>query len=306
MTSAMQLSRRFLPSTQLLAAFEAAARLGSFTAAGAELHLTQSAVSRQIRALEDQLGTPLFVRDRQTVKLTAGGEAYAAEVREVLLRLAQATLAFRANPSGGTLEIAILPTFGTRWLAPRLPRFFAAHPGITVNFTTRLAPFDFRTDPLDAAIHFGAANWPGAELDPLMRETVVPACSPPLRRQHRFRKPADLRNATLVHVASRPAAWAAWFAAKGLEGDPHPGMVVDQFATAAQVAIAGLGVAILPAFLMQEDFARGDLVEALPDAAVVSADRYYIAWPPSRQNHPPLVAFRRWLSEEAAAVSPAV
>jgi LysR family glycine cleavage system transcriptional activator len=294
----MQLPRRYLPPTPVLAAFEAAARLGSFTAAGAELHLTQSAISRQIRALEELLGAPLFVRERQTVRLTEAGEGYAAEIREALLRISQATLAFRANPQGGTLNVAILPTFGTRWLAPRLPRFFAAHPGVTVNLSTRLAPFDFRTDPLDAAIHFGAASWPGAELEPLMGESVVPACNPRFARQQRIRKPRDLLKVPLIHVASRPTAWAAWFAAQGVEVGGVPGMVVDQFATAAQTAMAGLGVALLPQFLMTEEFERGDLVAALPDAAVEGTERYYLAWPASRANHPPLVAFRGWLRGE--------
>src|SRR5690242_8560404 len=121
------LPRRFLPQMSVLAAFEAAARLQSFTAAAEELNLTQSAISRQIRSLEDQLGAELFVRERQTVRLTVAGSSYANEVRRALQLIATATLALRANPNGGTLNLAILPTFGTRWLAPRLPAFLQAH-----------------------------------------------------------------------------------------------------------------------------------------------------------------------------------
>jgi LysR family glycine cleavage system transcriptional activator len=128
----MAIPRRFLPSMSLLYAFEGAAGAESFTAAAAELNLTQSAVSRQIRALEDMLGCTLFLRERQTVKLTAAGEAYAGEIREALQHIATATLGLRANPSGGSLNLAILPTFGTRWLAPRLPSFLAENPGITI------------------------------------------------------------------------------------------------------------------------------------------------------------------------------
>ena len=296
----MRLPRSFLPPTAVLSAFESAARLQSFTAAAAELHLTQSAVSRQIRSLEELVGAQLFVRERQTVRLTVAGEAYANEVREALARISQATLAFRANPQGGTLNLAILPTFGTRWLAPRLPQFFAAHPGVTVNLTTRLVPFDFRADPLDAAIHFGLPSWPGAELDPLMRETVVPACSPALRKRHRFAKPRDLLKVPLLHVSSRPDAWARWFRALHVQVDDVPGMAVDQFALAAQAAMAGLGVALLPQFLMREEFARGDLVEAI-DAPVEGNERYWLAWPASRAHYPPLEAFRQWLQQAAGA-----
>jgi LysR family glycine cleavage system transcriptional activator len=294
----VQLPRRFLPPISVLCAFEAAARLGSFTAAASELHLTQSAVSRQIRALEDLLGAQLFIRERQTVRLTVAGEAYAIEIREALRRISQATFGFRANPQGGTLNLAILPTFGTRWLAPRLPNFFSAHPEVSLNLTTRLAPFDFKTDPLDAAIHFGLPNWPGAELDELMRETVVPACSPALKKQHRFARPSDLLKVPLLHVSSRPDAWKRWFDAMGVELDDPLGMVVDQFALSAQAATAGLGVALLPQFLMQEEFARGDLVEAI-HAPFEGAERYYLAWPASRANYPPLKALRDWLRAEA-------
>jgi LysR family glycine cleavage system transcriptional activator len=119
----MAIARRFLPSMSLLRAFEAAARHQSITAAAEELNLTQGAVSRQIRALEELLGSDLFLRERQTIRLTSAGETYAREIREALRRISSATLSFRANPKGGTLNLAILPTFGTRWLAPRLSGF---------------------------------------------------------------------------------------------------------------------------------------------------------------------------------------
>ncbi|WP_431858039.1 transcriptional regulator GcvA [Azospirillum sp.] len=290
----MAIVRRFLPSMSLLAAFEAAARHQSFTAAAAELNLTQSAVSRQIRALEDVLGAELFLRERQTVRLTFAGETYARQVREALQHIAAATLNFRANPRGGTLNLAILPTFGTRWLAPRLPGFLAEHPGITVNLTTRLAPFDFQLDQLDAAIHFGAPDWPGAELDRLMGEMVVPACSPGLLTSRRFATPADLLDAPLLHLVSRPDAWERWFEVMGVPAHGVRGMLIDQFATAAQAAAAGLGVALLPKFLIGAELARGDLVEVF-DHPVESPGHYYLAWPGKRESYPPLQAFRGWL-----------
>jgi len=297
----MAFSRRFLPAMSELLAFEAAARLGSFTAAASELHLTQSAVSRQVRSLEERLGSRLFVRERQTVRLSRAGEAYAAEVREVLSRISQATLRFRANPNGGALNLAILPTFGTRWLAPRLPRFLAASPEVTVNLSTRLAPFDFRADPMDAAIHFGRTDWPGAEFEELMREEVVPACSPALRKQHRFRQPADLLKAPLLHLRSRPDAWRKWFMEMHVDvGGSVPGMQVDEFAVAAQAAAAGIGIALLPRFLTAVEFDRGDLVHAIDGGGIESTERYYLVWPASRSNYAPLLAFREWLRVEVS------
>ncbi|KMO44627.1 LysR family transcriptional regulator [Methylobacterium tarhaniae] len=296
----MAFTRRFLPSMSLLCAFEAASRHQSFTLAARELSLTQSAVSRQIRALEEMLGSDLFLRDRQTVRLTLAGETYAQEVREALRRISTATLGFRANPKGGTLNLAILPTFGTRWLAPRLPAFFAEHPGITVNLTTRLAPFDFRFEQVDAAIHFGSPDWPGAEFEPLMSETVVPACSRDLAERYAFAQASDLLRAPLLHLVSRPDAWERWFTAQGVNPEGVRGMLFDQFATVAQVAISGLGVALLPEFLIQPELARGDLVAALP-ARIENAGRYYLAWPSQRASHPPLEAFRAWLGTAAKA-----
>jgi len=290
--------RRFLPPITVLCAFEAAARHQSFTAAAAELNLTQSAVSRQIRSLEELLGSELFVRERQTVRLTVAGEAYAQEIRSALRRISTATLGFRANPGGGTLNVAILPTFGTRWLAPRLPSFLADNPGITINLTTRLTQFDFQVESVDAAIHFGRPEWPGANLDFLMTEAVVPACSREMLETYRFSTPTDLLKAPLLHLMSRPDAWEGWFRAMDVEVEDVHGMLVDQFAMAAQAAISGLGIALLPKFLIEAELTRGDLVVAL-NRPIESTERYYLAWPPNRENYPPLQAFREWISEAA-------
>lgn len=295
----MNFPRRFLPPMQVLRAFEASARLLSFTAAAQELNLTQSAVSRQVRALEELLGGELFVRDRQTVRLTAAGEIYAREVRQALQRLASATLGFRAHPGEGTLRLAILPTFGARWLAPRLPDFLGRHPGVSISLVTRLTPVDFRAEPIDAAIHFGLPDWRGAELDFLMPETVVPACSPTFRAQHRIQVPDDLLQVPLLHLVSRPDAWERWFAEHHVTAENVRGMLFDQFSVAMQAAMSGLGVALLPAFLCRQELDRGDLVLAL-DAPLRSTGSYYLAWPAGRGSYPPLASFRAWLRGVAA------
>lgn len=294
----MQTPRRFLPSLSLLQAFEAAARLQSVTAAAQELSLTQSAVSRQIRALETQLGTALFHREKQTIRLTSGGACYAREVRDALRKISQASMNLRANPGGGTLSLAILPTFGTRWLAPRLPRFLADNPGITLNLATRLAPFDFATEAVDAAIHFGLpGDWPGVESLRLMGEQVVPACAPALRERLGFATAADLRGAPLLHLTSRPDAWERYFLHHGVDAENVYGMLFDQFATAAQAAVAGLGVALLPSFLIGDELASGQLVRAL-DLPMRPTEAYRLCWPKEREDYPPLARFRSWLSAE--------
>lgn len=295
-----QTTRRFLPSTAILAAFEATARTGSMTLAARELQLTQSAVSRQIKILEEQLEVELFIRERQTVRLTSVGESYAREIREALRKISTASFNLHANPRGGTLNLAILPTFGTRWLAPRLPGFLAANPGITINLTTRLSYFDFRAESLDAAIHFGQPEWPGAEMALLRSEQVVPACSPELKRQYGFRVAGDLRKAALLSISTRFQAWDRWFSAHDEPARTAQGMVFDQFAIAAQAAIAGLGVALLPTFLIQDELASRKLVRAI-NLPMESPERYYLVWPSERTKYPPLAAFREWLVAETAS-----
>lgn len=281
----------------LLTAFEAAARHDSFTVAAEELSISQSAVSRQIRLLEEQIDSQLFVREKQTVRLSEAGQAYAREVREALQRIGNASLNLRVNPYGGTLNLAILPTFGTRWLAPRLLGFLDLHPGITVNLSTRLSVFDFRADPFDAAIHFGDGPWAGAEGVELMTETVVPVASPDFLKRYRIEKAQDILELPLLHLASRPDQWQRWFAVQGVETARPRGMLFDQFATAAQAASSGLGLALLPEFLIEADLRRGDLVRVL-DAPVQDRQLYFLIWPSGHGTYWPLKLFREWIISE--------
>lgn len=293
----MRAPRRFLPSLPLLSAFEAAARSGSVTRAAAELSLTQSAVSRQIRALEEQVGVALFHREKQTIRLTAGGAAYAREVREALAKISAASLTLRANPMGGTLTLAAPPSLAARWLLPRLPGFLTAWPGVQVNLVTRAEPFDFKGSGIDAALRFGAPETPGAVV--LMGETVLPLCTPQMRRHHGFTHAADLRDAPLLHLTSRPDAWECWLRHHGADDAQVHGMLFDQFDSLAAAAMAGLGLALLPEFLFQDELARGLLVPALP-LPLHSATAYHLCWPEDRADHPPLLALRDWVLLETS------
>jgi len=283
-----------------LLAFEATARHGSITKAADEQHLTQSALSRQILHLEDRLGVALFQRVRQRVVLTAAGRIYAAEVRQSLEALANAThraMAFDAAASA--LNLAVLPTFGARWLVPRLPRFMSRHPDATVNFSPRSEPFDFAVDPFDAAIHFGEPFWPGAVCIPLMTEEVVPVCSPEYRDAQAIRTREDLARCCLMHKPTRPMLWAEWFEQAGVDAPfALRGPSFGQFAMLTQGAAAGVGVALLPRFLVEDEIAAGKLV-VLFDIPLRSERAYYIVLPELREASPLLERFTEWLLEEA-------
>lgn len=293
----------FLPPVADLLAFEAAARHASISRAAEELHRTQSAVSRQVRQLEAQLGQALFTRVRQRVVLTDAGRLYAADVRAALQQLSAATQkAMALADGGGLLHLAVLPTLGARWLVPRLPAFAALHPELTVNLSARSEPFDFAQEPFDAAIHYGAPHWAGAVCDYLMREEVVPVCSPALRQRQRIATPADVAGFTLLHQTTRPTLWADWFEQEGV---PAPqalrGPRFEQFAMIAQAVISGLGAALLPRFLMEEELASGALVE-LPGGVMTSSDAYYLVVPLARAQAPGVRAFRAWMREVAATL----
>ena len=296
-------ARRALPSLRAVVAFEAAARTQSFAAAARELSISQSAISRQVGQLEEMLGVALFARVRQRVVLTPAGGFFADRVRDIVARLraaADETIAFEGR--GGVLRLGVLPTFGARWLIPRLPGFMAAHPGITLHFSTRLpGAFDFAAEGLDAAIHYGEPVFPGAILHLLQRDEIVPVASPKLLARTAIHAIDDLRQTTLIMHRSRPSAWSDWLGAHGhaLHGD-HPRIELEQFTMVFQAAIAGLGVAIVPAFLARQDIASGALVP-LFDALVNEHRGDYLAYPADRETYLPVATFRDWLLGEISA-----
>lgn len=295
----MPLPRRSLPSIASLRALEALDRLGSATAAAAELSLTQSAVSRQLKTLEEFIGHPLLIREGRGVRLTPEAAEYAARTRGALEQIAQATMRISVNAAGGTLSLAILPTFGMRWLVPRLPDFAHRHPEVTINLSTRLYPFSFASEPFDAAIHFGKPDWPGCAALRLRREAVVAVATPEFLARHRaLRAPRDLLRLPLLHIGTRPDAWADWFAAQGVTGAAISGTIHDQFSTILQVALHGLGVALLPDYLVEQELATGRLVPVW-GGAVTMRGAYYLIWPERRAHDGALKAFRDWLAGQA-------
>lgn len=294
--------RRHVPPTAALQAFEACARHLSVSRAAEELRLTQSAVSRQLAGLEELLGLRLFQRVRQRLVLTPAGAAYAPRVRTSLSRLEGATRDLLAHRgAGGTLNLAVSPTFGTRWLVPRLPAFRAAYPGVMLNimnYTTRLSPLDFAAEDVDAAVMLSEEAVPGVVRHRLAVDARLPVCSPAIAA--RLGHPDDLAREVLIQQTTRPRGWVEWLEQAGVDGiDGLRGPLLQHTAMVAEACAAGLGVGLLPRFLVVREIAEGRL--ATPFGRTLAGDAAYcLAYPEAAEEVPALRAFRDWLVGEGS------
>jgi DNA-binding transcriptional LysR family regulator len=292
--------RRLLPSIGALASFSAAARHENFSRAGDELGLTQSAVSRQILGLEAWLQMQLFRRDGKKVSLTPEGREYALAIRPALDRIRAATDAAIRKGEERELNVATLPSFGMRWLAPRLPGMTAAYPTLVLNFEARSFPFDFAEEKFQAAIHYGLPNWAGARHDLLFQEVTIPVCSPSLLARKPIERPQDILAWPLLVQSTRRHAWEAWFRAAGLDcAIPQPSGSFEQFLMLAQAAAAGAGIALIPRFLIEPELASGALVSPLP-LVQSGTEAYYLVTPEDQPDSKALDNFRDWILKEAA------
>jgi LysR family glycine cleavage system transcriptional activator len=291
-----------LPSLAALRTFEAAARHLNFTRAATELNLTQSAVSRQIRHMEDYLGVLLFQRVKKTLILTDAGRIYARDIRAGMETMQAATVNLLANRGkGGMLNLASPPAFCVKWLIPRLHRFSAQHPEVVVNFSTRAKPFDFEVEHFDAAIHYGSNDWPGVITEKLLGEELVAACSPAyLARWPRSRaRLEDLPEHVLLQQTSRHNNWQEWLEQNKVKNvNPWAGPRFEHVYMVMQAAIAGLGIALLPRLLVIDDVEAGRLLTPFK-ASLVSHDTYCLVYPPAKKSDLKLEVFRQWLIEEA-------
>ncbi|MEO8119345.1 MAG: LysR substrate-binding domain-containing protein [Rhodoferax sp.] len=296
--------RRKIPSLQALACFEAAARHESYTRAAQELALTQSAVSRQITALEDFVGVALFRRTRHGVTLTERGAAYALQVAPRLQGLEQDTLdVMSSQGSGGTLHLAAVPTFATRWLIPRLPALAAQHAEITVHIETRTRPFMFADTPFDAALYAGTpeqvSHWAGTRALRLLSETVVPVCSPRYLGPLPALTPEAIAQLPLLQQSTRPGAWRQWFDAMGVAAPlALSGPRYELFSMTAAAAAQGLGLALVPRLLIEAELTRGELVVAC-EQALKGERAYYLVTPERLDERPVVTTFRAWLEAVA-------
>ncbi|EBA14719.1 transcriptional regulator, LysR family protein [Roseobacter sp. SK209-2-6] len=287
-----------LPSLTHLRCFEAAARHQSFTSAGEELGLTQSAVSKKIKELETDLGFDLFQRVGRGVVLTSAGQGLAADLAQNLGALRNSLQkAVAAGAGKSALRIAVLPTFANRWLIPRLPDFFDQHPEIELNLLTRLEPFDFTRDPFDLAIHYGFDNWPGAQMSPLFGEQMVPIAAPAFLERHGLTDPGGLPHVPLLHLDSRSDAWGDWFKSAGISRQMRQdGRYFDQYSMVIAATIAGLGAAIVPIDMVAQELEAGILVQ-MQGPALVSNKRYFLVRPHGVASEP-AQQFELWLRKQ--------
>ncbi|MCT8177519.1 LysR substrate-binding domain-containing protein [Variovorax sp. CY25R-8] len=296
--------RRKIPPLQTLVCFDAAARHESYTRAAQELALTQSAVSRQIGTLEAFLGVALFRRTRHGVALTASGAAYARQTAKRLEAMERDTLDAMAHQGeGGSLSLAAVPTFATRWLMPRLKGFAALQPDVVVHIETRTRPFLFADAEFDAALYAGTVaqvqNWAGTHALPLMQEDVVPVCSPALLPRGKPVSPTAIAHMPLLQQSTRPDGWRQWFDAQQVDApNARGGPRYELFSILAAAASQGLGVALMPTMLVADELARGELVVACP-RPLAGERAYYLVTPERADQRPLLKFFSDWLLAQA-------
>jgi len=285
-----------LTSLNGLRAFEAAARHLSFTLAAAELNVTQTAISHQIRRLEEELGIRLFVRQNRALALTPEARDYLPGVRAAFNDLRLATDRLLRKDDDKVLTVSTIASLAAKWLLPRLTDFQEANPGIDVRITTSTSLVDFQRDNVDAAIRYGRGQWPGLRADWLMRDELFPVCSPSLLRGDKpLRAPEDLKDHVLLHT-NNTDDWRLWLTAAGLSTgiSRQPGLTFDMTFMTVQAAIDGMGVAMGRTTYVQDDIAKGRLV--VPFRIALPADAgFYLVAPDGRREAPKLAAFRNWL-----------
>ncbi|MFA7669008.1 MAG: LysR substrate-binding domain-containing protein [Burkholderiaceae bacterium] len=294
--------RKGIPNLGALQAFEATARLGSFSRAAEELALTHSAVYRQVAGLEERLGVALFTRVRRRVKLTEAGEEYAGRVRHHLDQLEKDTLGLMSRAGVGRhLHVAVLPTLATTWLLPRLATFSNERPDITISLSVRTLPFQFNDQPFDAAIYHAEQMWPGTRGIKLFDEQeLLPICAPAMLEAMAG---AEHPMAEMVHLhtTSRPDAWRRWYQAQGRDFVPtmNAGPRYELFTMSLAAVKQGMGVALIPRFLVQHALASGELVMAA-DAGLRVQEAYFFSYPVANAPGEALRDLEKWLKESTA------
>ena len=295
-----------VPALNALRAFEAAARHPTLSRAADELCVTPSAVGHQIRSIEDVLGVQLYERDGRFRRLTAKGERFASELKQAFGQIETACRTL-TRPSSAELHINVTPTFAIRWLVPRLGRFQARHPDISVNITTSAAPISLERELIDAALRFGFPSWPGLAADLVFMEDIFPVCRPDLLGGGRV-DPRALHGKTLLHSSHRRSDWARWLEAAGLsdgEVDPSRGPVFDLTTMALEAAESGLGVAITREAQVAGSLRDGKLVAPFR-RDLLRGEGCYLLTRPERRDDPNIAAFRDWLMDEVLTLPDAL
>lgn len=290
-----------LPPLNSLRSFEAAARLGSFQAAARELFVTPSAVSHQIKSLEAFLEVELFIRQTRRIELTSAGKEYLRSVARALNDLEKATAKLTATHNSGELHLAVAPAFLTRWVLPRISRFYDQYPNIELDIAASVDRIDFAHSETDMAVYFGDGQWDDVTLLHLKDVALVPVCSPDLLAEHAIQQPADLAQFTLLHVTERPDEWPAWFAAVGTDfRETRKGQHFSSGLLTAQAAASGLGVALTDLSLVSDEFQAGRLVVAWPTQLKLGK-ALYLVYQKDRPMSFAMRQFHDWIMAEMAA-----
>lgn len=289
---------RRIPPLNPLRVFEVVARTGNLTVAAQELHVTQSAVSRQIGVLEEYLGVALFRRERHGVTLTRLGHAYAEQIVPVFGTITSATEELLKGSTRGALRVRTYVTFAAKWLIPRLPDFQREHPDIEVRISTAVQEVDFDRDPVDVAIQFGHGRWPRVRADLLFEDEIEPVCSPRYLAQHAGgpRGTESLLNGRLLVSQYRKTDWDEWLSAVGLASAAAGAerMTFTSSVLTWQAAHDGLGVAIGQTAMLGAEFRSGELVRPY-DRPVRTSRAYYLLRPAVQRESRKVAVFREWL-----------
>ncbi|AWB33659.1 LysR substrate-binding domain-containing protein [Orrella marina] len=290
--------RKGIPNLSALQAFEATARLGSFSRAAEELALTHSAVHRQVTALEQRLGVSLFNRVRRRVVVTEPGAQYAARIRQHLEQIEKDTFSLMSEAGiGRRLHVAVLPTLASLWLIPRLPDFNRHYPDISVSLSLRTLPFQFSDHPFDGAIYHSRAAWPGtAGMKLFAEQELVPVCAAFVLKEQPLDPIQRMAQLTHLHLSSRPDAWRDWYQVSGLPYTPSVagGPRYEVFTMVLAAARAGLGVGLVPRFIAQDALDRGELVSPVVRNLPVP-EAYFFGYPAHSEPSASLRAFEQWL-----------
>lgn len=296
--------RTTLPTLIAMQCFEASVRHLNFTRAGEELNLTQSAVSKQIAQLETILERPLFRRVRRQLQLTPEGALYLSQVRKILSHAEMSTRQLRSYTGRNqVLHVATLPTFGERWLIPRLNGFRFRHPGIDLNIHNRIEPVDFKSDDFDISFFYGQGVRPAAECIRLVDETMVPVCSPALIPAEGIHAPLELTQLVLLQTTARIEAWHDWFQSQSYYTDySYHGPRFETFSMALRAANVGCGVALVPHFLAADELDTGQLI--IPwSFNPHSSDAYFLAYPEHKGEVPEIKALVSWITDRVTTLS---
>jgi LysR family transcriptional regulator, glycine cleavage system transcriptional activator len=288
-----------MPPLPWLRAFEASARHLSFTNAAAELNLTQAAISKQVKLLEHYLREPLFERLPRSLALTKVGAAYLPKVTDAFERLAAGTLEVFGRRRLGILTVRASVGFAITWLAPRLPRFLAAHPKTQVRVVSSVWAEDYDSEKFDLDIRYGLGRWQGFHSDRITSERLIPLCLPDIGA--RLHHPDDLASERLIHVLGYQEGWSAWLAAAKASGvDPDQGLWFDTTAMALEVAAQGGGVALGRSSMIERELASGRLVRPFEIELAVN-EGFFLVAPEKGARHADAAVFREWLLAEARA-----